>query len=315
MADTEDLADLKSGARDLVGSVLDGADLRGFDLRGRDFGRANLKNADFSGSDLEGCNFAEAKLAYASFRAANLAGSNFTDAMPDVDFSFASLKSTRIDCFVISSRFHRANLEFADFRGSTIDEGCDFTETIVNEETNFEGVKALRLYLKEAAFKYYDLRRSTLFKRVEKPHDEVGLDQVSLVALRAIDEGLRNLDNFSEVADYDRGRAQIGHNQPPLEFAIDPQYLQEVKKALEDARDTISSGEKDETKLKRAIEKVRFLARTAMDWIAWQANNFATEFAKEAGKTIGSKTAFIVMTAHFSGAMTELSNFLAALLS
>jgi uncharacterized protein YjbI with pentapeptide repeats len=105
----------KGGGFEILGTALDGADLRHADFRGLhlmgvSLTRADLRDADFSGADLNGAMFTLACLSRARFNRASIRRDSF------VEFAFADFKATdgrNVD-------FSRARLDHADFSRATL---------------------------------------------------------------------------------------------------------------------------------------------------------------------------------------------------
>jgi uncharacterized protein YjbI with pentapeptide repeats len=156
MADSEDLKRVLEGHIDLRQCDLRDADLSNKDLRGRDFEGAVLEGANFSGSDVSGSSFLSAKVGQSSFKGANCTVCKFDGALFRVNFEGADLRKAQISGLLVQCNLNNADLRGANFRKARFDENNKFTDVQYDEETDFEGVVALRPLSRLRAFEFFE---------------------------------------------------------------------------------------------------------------------------------------------------------------
>lgn len=311
--DEGDLEYVKSGATDLVGCVLDSADLRNMDLRNRDFANSQIKKVDFSGSDLSGSNFYGASHAHSVFRGCNLSETKFDGSIFGLDFRSSDLTGATISGLLTKTNLSNSIVIGVDFTKARFREGCNLDEIIADQSTKFDGTQILRPYLKNPIFDGYTLKRGILSRNVD---DRVPADTTSRnndLAIAALVNGVQLLEEQKNRTVVGEGDSLIGHNRPPPEFVLPTDEFEKAIDTLNAARNSLVSGEQDQSLLKAAIETASSIGKKATEWIARQADIAATEFSKEFGKTLGSKTGALIATTYLSGAMGKIVELLVKL--
>lgn len=300
MADQDDLDHLKSGSLDLVRCVLDGADLSGMDLQSRDFQHARLKATNFSGANLLGAKLLGASHSHANFSRANLSGVKFDGAIFGLNFTGANLTGATFSGILHKCTFVGANICGANFQKVTLQEGCSFDNVVFDENTNFEGTKSERPYLKTKMLFGYSLERGVLKKTGAQ---EMSLDAASSDAVTSLDEGIRLL---SQVPLSGASAGLIGHNMPPPEFQISKSERDNAIAEFTSARETILAGTSESSQLLIAKNHAITIGKAALVWTGTKIDIAASEFAKSFGSTLGSKTGQIMWTLYLSGAMDKI---------
>lgn len=309
MADKDDLDHLISGSLDLVRCVLDGADLSGMDLRSRDFRHARLKAANFSGANLSGANLLGASHPHANFSGANLSGLKFDGAIFGLNFTGSNLSGATFSGILHKCNFVGANICGANFQKVTLNEGCSFDNIVFDSDTNFEGAKSERPYLKTKMLSGYSLERGVLKRNGAL---EMSLDFASSAAVSSLDEGIRLL---SQVPVLNDEAGLIGHNMPPPEFQISKSERDNAVIEFRAARDAIVAGNSKPDLLLAAKMQAMAIGKAALAWGGNKIDIAATEFAKSIGATLGSKTGQVMWTLYLSGAMNKIATSLSALIS
>lgn len=309
MADQDDLAHLKSGSLDLVRCVLDGADLSGMDLRSRDFQHARLKETNFSGANLLGANLLNASHVNANFSGANLSGVHFNSAIYGLNFTGANLSGAAFSGILQYCSFVGANIRGANFQNVTLKEGCSFDNVVFDENTNFEGAKSERPYLKTKMLSAYSLERGVLKKTGTQ---EMSLDAASSDAVSSLDEGIRML---SQVPLSDSSAGLIGHNMPPPEFQISKDERDNAIAEFTAAREAIVAGDLEPSRLLTVRNFAVKFGKAGLVWTGRIVDIAASEFAKSFGSTLGSKTVHLIWVLQFTGAMEKIVATLSKLIS
>lgn len=299
--DQGDLDYLHSGSLDLVRCVLDGADLSGLDLRNRDLQSARLEKTKFVGANLEGAKLLDANHANADFSGANLNGVAFNGAIFGINFSSANLTGANFSGLITRCNFSGANLCNANFQKIEIGESCNFADVTFDANTNFDGAKALRPYLRFDMLKGYELIRGVLTQGSNA--QKTLLDENGAKAVSSLDEGIMLLSHMVPRED-DVGL--IGHNMPPPEFRLSLEERDLIIAEFYAAKATISKKSSDLTPLIVARNKAIEIAKATLVWIATKADMAVNEFAKSAGANLGSQTVLIVTTLHLTGALEKI---------
>lgn len=167
MADEVDLTQLQNGNPDMARRDLRGADLSGLDLSGRDFTEAHLEQAS-----ARGANFAGAILTGLQTRGMSAPQANFSGvtAQSTVFFGMelreASFRGAKLGrSHFTQTSFKGADLVGADFQKAVINEGCDFTDALVDATTRFDGARVFHPLSRQRAFDFYRVERGVLVRR------------------------------------------------------------------------------------------------------------------------------------------------------
>jgi uncharacterized protein YjbI with pentapeptide repeats len=176
MADEEDLVQLHAGQMDLARSDFRGSDLSGLDLRNRDFTGSHLENASFADSDLSGAILSQVvtngmqapRAVLRQVRAT--ATSYYMVNLQKADLRGAFFNNSHFG----ASDFREADLRGANFSNCQFNDGCLFDDAIIDENTLFDGARALRAMVRLPTFRYYRLIKGVL-ERVD-PATEVADD-------------------------------------------------------------------------------------------------------------------------------------------
>lgn len=315
--DEDDYNHLQSGSNDLAGCVLTGANLSGLLLNGRNFNRAQLGSANFEGANLEGSSFLGATITRANFSGANLRKSSFNGGNVRVNFSRSNLSDATLHGVYASADFRGANLSGTNFSGVHFQDGCLFDDAIVSEETLFDGATVLRPYSRLPPFRYYKLERGILH-RLSTNELQQDQDLLRLSAIDALTNGIQELQSLPVSTALPVDLVGIGHNNPPDDFKLSPLEISTAQTSFVQARDALFEKSKDTSRYLHAIETATDLARKASMWVAQKVDVAISEFAKEFGKTLGSKVALTVATLQFTGALERivqaLSRFIESIL-
>jgi len=160
----------------IFGTIFQGIDLSGQDLRGVDFSRINLKNANFSNANLQNCAFRLNNLEGANFSGANLENANFWQDSRD-----RSNKNKNIN-IIKNTNFSGCNLYKATLRG--LFTTCNFKDAHLSEAT------LSRSYFKKCDFENADLLNAD----VDRCHfDACNFKDASLYGINNL-KSVRSLD-------------------------------------------------------------------------------------------------------------------------
>jgi uncharacterized protein YjbI with pentapeptide repeats len=135
----------------LSGSVLEGKDLREFNLRGADLTNANLKNAKLSQANLSHANLTGAMLSGTNFESANLENAILVKASGEN----ANFKGTNM----IRAEGHRANFENCDFSRADLSQANLQSATLMG--SNFQGAVLSRADLRSTVLQGTDFQKAT----------------------------------------------------------------------------------------------------------------------------------------------------------
>lgn len=148
----ESWRNIKSLRRLLEKSVQKGMPLQGANLRGVDLRMAHLAGADLQGADLTGCNFYRARMPRANLSHAKMKG---------VDFSGANLRQATLAMVLADeSTFHDANLTGANLEGAHLIKAS--FENAVCTGTRFRKSMLLFARFLNASLEATDFRQSNL---------------------------------------------------------------------------------------------------------------------------------------------------------
>ncbi|PZO67019.1 MAG: hypothetical protein DI498_04535 [Paracoccus denitrificans] len=306
MADPEDLAHVNSGAIDLTGCILTDSRFENTDLSGRDFSGANLDGASFINCNLVGANFENASLVRADFRNSNLESSQFNGSIFEVNFSSANISRTVFQGHLYGCNFSDAKMSGAVFKNSTFADKNVFSNVVIDDNTDFENVSLLRPDSRKPLFKNYIYERGRLHRRISAESTEIeaavgGGDEAKQKTVDAIDASLTALESvLRDSAEMRASRPGLGHNNPPEEFYLGDELVEKAKRALNAAREDVIADRKNSESLEDAKAVANTIQQKALDWVRARLDDFATEFAKSAGKTLGGKAGLIFSTLLFS---------------
>lgn len=334
MSDPEDIKALKAGDNDMVRRDLRDEDLSGHDFSGRDFTGALIERANFDRSNLSGAILSKTKSLGTSFKGSNLTNIKLNStAVVNVSFKGAKLNAANLR----GSHFHRCDfsgcdISDANFMGAFLEEGCNFDDCIITSNTFFDEVSIFRPLSMLPAFRFYKVERGKL---IRKKDDEISLPDNNKVQptfdtntdeLAASKEEIRNeaLNKIAELEqqlsglyEYNSNEIQhggIGHNNPPEAVPIE---RTEITSVLEEAREIAQNTSIEIEDIERAKTKLASISSTIFKWVAKNCDTAATEFSKEFGKTLGSKS-FVIFTSlwlTFSGEIQTLGSLLQQLIN
>lgn len=136
--------------------------------------------------------------------------------------------------------------------------------------------------------------------------------------LNALAEGIRQVRILADTQAPVTSLAAIGHNSPPEEFRLSNSEVQLALIEFSAAKATLQTREDDPNKLRGAMNMAKILGLSAASWSGVKLDLMVSEFSKEFGKTLGSKTAIVVAALSFSGALESIvqtiTQFLSSLL-
>lgn len=261
MADLVDLKSLSDGEQDLVH-----ADFRAANLRGSALDRKNFSGAKFDEADLEGADFSRSTLVRASFIKAKMSDANFTGCnASQTGFVWADFRRANFrDANFSGAIFNRcdlsgADLRGADFQGVQLVENVTIEGVVIDETTKFDGASILRPMIRNPAFKYYELVRGKLVRRAsgapEPPGatDELALGASRLELERALDESASTLQKIEEIMPTEPApHGAIGHNGPPVEFALSREDIYDLKDHLVALRGNVYANNLDAAQVERS---------------------------------------------------------------
>ncbi len=165
MADSEDLALVRSGSKDLAKIDLRNADLSGHDFFNADLTGAKLNRCRFNNANLVAANLRGASIVQADFSGSDLRGAKLPLVAISVKFRNAILTGTRVLLNGNKIDFSGADLVGADFTGSKFEADVLFDNVQTDQNTNFEGVEMLRATSRYPAFSDYDYQQGKLVRR------------------------------------------------------------------------------------------------------------------------------------------------------
>lgn len=290
--DVKDYEYALSGAKDLVGCVLDGADFSFRDLSDCDFQRAHIQKCSFRSCDLSNANFKDARHAHSDFSLAKLIGSHFNGSIFRLNFSGSDMRGSFLSGLFHECAFIGANLTGVDFSKARFDSISDFSDCIFDSATNFGGAQAVRPMLDFPVLFDYDLVRGVLVRRTESKLSPQALDAIG--GMRSV---VRELDAHVAHLSSEIG---IGHNNPPAEFQISSIEYLPVKSDIESAISAIEGGVNEPGVLNRAIDGMKFLVSRVAEWIARKVDLFVDEIVK-----VGARGAALLVAAHLTGTLEK----------
>ncbi|AIT07599.1 hypothetical protein MC45_15865 [Sphingomonas taxi] len=135
-----------------------------------------------------------------------------------------------------------------------------------------------------------------------------------LAAVADAERALRAVPTGNDDGDTDGGVAGIGHNQPPLEFAISEADRAEALTALAVVQQEAVSTTPSTSKLRSAGQTIARLAGKVAKWIGGKADAAADEFAKTVGKAaaaafVGVPT-WLILEGKIMALLTALAKFI-----
>lgn len=310
MADEEDLMALQSGVSDLVHGDFRSANLAGQDLKNRDLSGTKFEKANLSSADLS-----QSSIKKSSFTRANLSGTDISyvqgnqTAFVHVNFSNSKfIESNFNSSHFAGCNFSSADLRGADFTDAYLEDDNNFSNTISDENTRFDGARILRPMIREPVFRYYRLERGRLIRKTEEdileaPHEN---DVVQSDVLATIRDAERALSEVEVFASTHGGHGEIGHNAPPDEFALGTKDFSEGRRALDILRDEVESPQPDLERVEAAKKAAFVLMQKAASWSAGKIDLMAGEFMKEAGKNLASPGKMLALYLILSGQWAKL---------
>lgn len=290
--DANDYEYALSGAKDLVGCILDGADFSFRDLRDCDFERAHIQRCSFRSCDLTNANFLNARHAHSDFSLANLNGSKFNGSIFRLNFSGSDMRGCHLSGLFHECAFIATNLTGVDFSRAKFDSLSDFSDCIYDSATNFDGAQAVRPMLDFPVLFDYDLVRGVLVRRTNGKLSPQALDAIG--GMRSV---LKELDAHVVHLSSEVG---IGHNNPPAEFQISSVEYTPIKSSIEAAVGAIESGVREPSVLERAIAGMKFLVKRVAEWITGKVDLFVDEVVK-----VGARGAALLLAAHLTGTLEK----------
>jgi hypothetical protein len=174
MADSEDLKLLMSGEIDLSRCDFRGANLKGMDLRGRDFSHSLLEKAECEGTQFGDCNFEGAKFRFMQAPNAVFDGC----ILKSIHFGFvnltgASLRNADATNAVFQNvKLANANLSSANLSNGQMDADTSLDGVITNNETRFDSLKVLRPTSRNPIFKDYTFEKGKLVRKATNREDK-----------------------------------------------------------------------------------------------------------------------------------------------
>lgn len=320
MADEIDFEAARSGdkdlaRRDLRGAHLEKADLSGVDLTGAHLKRAHLNGADLSGSTLKGAHLMEANM-----NGANLAG---ITAPSTVFFAVslvgADLRGSNLsECHLSQSNLNSADLRGANLRETSLNEGTDFTDAIVDETTIFDGAHILRPMASQNAFRFYDVERGMLVRRKDGPRPDIASsksappikdnarDEVTK-RIRELLDALAPLKLSEEFNSLSPGR---GHNNPPEPTPLEHTEFEDLTTTLSTLTVELHQNDIRPEVISDGAEKVDRASSKIAAWVARKADLAADECAKQLGKSLADARVWMATWLMISGKLTALVELL-----
>lgn len=333
MADPEDVKALKAGDNDLVHRDLRGENFSNSDFSGRDFSEAHIEKSNFDGCKLSGSIFSKSKSVQATFKDANLSNVVFSgSSIVQVSFKDANLEGVDFSRSHFSKcDFSNCNLSEANFKDAAINEGCNFDDCIVSAKTLFDGASVFRPMSRLPAFRFYKVERGVLVRLMDDeiseepniedkstfestPTEAVGSNEhLRDEVLKKIDALEEQLAGLYEPDSEGPMHGGIGHNNPPKVF---PLKRNDISVVLGSAREVAKVENTDKSSIEPVRSKIAVVSVTILKWIANKCEVAATEFSKQLGKTLASKSFIVGVSVwlEYSEGLRELSNLLQKLL-
>lgn len=321
---------MSSGDIDLVGRDFRAADLSKNQLVNRDFTRAHLENAKLVYADITISNFNHAFLSNlnASFSIAREIIANHT-AIVLVDFSNSDLSHAKLQhAHFTRANFDNANLCGANFTGAFINEGSSFKDCLVDDDTLFDNVHIFRPLAREPAFRNYRVERGVLIRtdprQTVKSEEEIersieandrsssDLNSPAHDIQQKIDIAIKSLDSDQIYIEPTHGN--MGHNNPPDDSPLGSEDIKSLRRALFFIKANLEDKAKAD-QIAESNEHIVHIGLRISRWIADKMEIVATEFAKEAGKTLASKTVFITAWLTIFGYLQHITQHVASFLS
>ncbi|MEQ8742646.1 pentapeptide repeat-containing protein [Parasphingorhabdus sp.] len=326
MADPDDLKALWDGDPDLVGRDFRSADLSGVDLSGRDLSKANFEKANLKNANLHGVNLSGAKLTQANVQGANLTRAKMIQsAIVFVDFSGADLSYSDFSGSVLSkTSCNKTILTGANFSSAHFNEGTTFDNALADETTIFDKVSIFRPIAKGEAFRFYNVERGILSRKVDSEIDasdfidttEYQKKIEALQTIRRLETALQSASKYSpskDTADPKTAAPGIGHNKPPLDEALTTAELATTFEALSALKVELSSKDPNEEVARRSFDELNSASKTVSKWIVAKADLFADEFVKSLGKEVGNLKNWIGFWMVASGQFSALLEIIASI--
>lgn len=207
--------------------------------------------------------------------------------------------------------FEGADFSGADFSNANMITDNRLNGAISNMATIFDGAQILRPQIDLPIFSNYRLKRGTLVRHQEhkipiQNYEENGVADI-LSAVQAAEEALRDLINAIPAA---QAHGTIGHNEPPIEFALGPADLTEAAATLEVIKTQTLNPTPDIDTLQLNRKRVTEYALRTAKWAALKADNFTEEFVKSLGQKAASPTGLLAIALIFSGRWTALADLI-----
>lgn len=299
MANHLDLAELEAGTKDLSGSDFSGADLSNRVLTDRNLEQSKLQNTTLSGADLSRSVFTGAATFQMQARGASFVEANWANtALVYADLSEADFRRARFESSVIQScKLDRAILTGANFLNATFQDDCSFSGCLVDEHTDFSGVRISRAMARDYVFRFYRFERGTLFR---KTPEEMSTTDEQPAAIsprvveierirRSLDEALEALTKLSAHDDISPTAHPLqGHNNPPPDVVFTREEQVELANVLEAAKKELSAEQPNAEPFGRAINYSGAALKKTLEYVLQKTDLAITKATEEAGKTLGN---------------------------
>ena len=332
MADEEDVARLAAHEVDMVATDLTGARIASQNHSGTDFGKSKLARTIFEDCDLSGCNFLGAAYNATRFIRCDLRNTRFDGAIFAVNFENSDLRGAKIKGLLHQCSFANADLRGTNFRGSRLNEmGTDFSGAQYDEQTDFDGVQALRAYSREPIFGKFDYGRGIFSRRPDLEQTDVSsaLDVASTAPTEEAFDLYQNatidvmVDAAEDAASIleslpDRpAHGAVGHNNPPPEAPLGPETKAGLAAALRNLAAYAKGHAPDLRAARLALSTIKSGAIELAKYVADKLDVAATSFAEKAGESMASGRfllgAYVVVTGKIDQLLALAERFLSAL--
>ncbi len=295
MADEVDVEAAKGGNKDLVRRDLRNANLVDMDLSGRDLTGAHLEHANLQGAILKG-----ATLSGAHLMKANLTDADLSSVIaPSTVFYSTVLAGAKMNGASLSAShftktdFRGADLRGANFRSARIQDGCDFTNCIIDETTVFDGAHILRPLARDPAFRFYEVERGVLVRK----HQESGLSgrvstqdeqptQHHVELEKLVTDILEALAPLKPVQADVPVVAGMGHNNPPEPTPLERLEYDELSASLSEMVVELRQGDVRSDTIVKVTERSTRASEKIVAWVARKADLAADECFKQFGKSL-----------------------------